>query len=243
MDLHNRIIEDTLAALPMEKMKSWEYGKGRTAVNLPESEFLLKRDTAWELGGSRLPSVSYTCVTSEHRLVGSSRTMLLGPDLGEIRQDVPFARLAFIETEVLGDGDEAYRAIKDIEMIRYQIFPKGYMIRATAMDCREQVRVGRKALAAGVGFEQIGNLFIRKYLEHPLVKNVLLVFITGQSRIFPELEENAVMTQKITRALSSVLERMETDCQSCNLKEICDQVEDLRKIHFNKTEKQEQQKG
>ena len=35
-------------------------------------------------------------------------------------------------------------------------------------------------------------------------------------------------------SLSKILEGMPTDCGSCNLKAICDEVEGMRELHFGK---------
>ena len=36
----------------------------------------------------------------------------------------------------------------------------------------------------------------------------------------------------ITLTLSKILEGMPTDCNSCNLKPICDEVEGMKELHF-----------
>ena len=41
----------------------------------------------------------------------------------------------------------------------------------------------------------------------------------------------------ITRSLNTILEGIPTDCDSCGLKEICDEVEGMRELHFQQAEK------
>ena len=38
--------------------------------------------------------------------------------------------------------------------------------------------------------------------------------------------------------LSKILEGMATDCHSCSLREICDEVEGLKELHFGKEKKE-----
>ena len=42
----------------------------------------------------------------------------------------------------------------------------------------------------------------------------------------------------ITKTLSKILEGMSTDCHTCSLKEICDEVEGLKELHFGKEKKE-----
>ena len=59
--------------------------------------------------------------------------LLWGPDLRELRGDTPYARIALLRVGDIesDDGDDtvAYNAIKDMEFVRYHVFPRGYMLR------------------------------------------------------------------------------------------------------------------
>ena len=51
---------------------------------------------------------------------------------------------------------------------------------------------------------------------------------------YAALTRNAKTVKDITMSLTKILEGMPTDCGSCNLKAICDEVEGMRELHFGK---------
>lgn len=56
--------------------------------------------------------------------------MLIGPDLGSIRADTPFARIVLLHVnDISGDDQEAFRAIRDMKAVKYHVCPEGYMMR------------------------------------------------------------------------------------------------------------------
>ena len=54
-----------------------------------------------------------------------------------------------------GEDDRAYHICKDIDLIKYSVYPEGFMVRASSMEEREQVRVGKKAVKEGLSFAQM----------------------------------------------------------------------------------------
>ena len=49
---------------------------------------------------------------------------------------------------------------------------------------------------------------------------------------------DAKKVHDITMTLSKILEGMPTDCTTCGLKDVCDEVEGLRELHFGSAEKE-----
>lgn len=121
-----------------------------------------------------------------------------------------------------------------MDFVKYHVFPKGYMIRTSSESNREQVRISKEAVRDGISFEKIGNTFIRQYKKNPNILNVKLLFITASDADFPALAKSAKNVYDITMSLTKILEGMPTDCGSCNLKSICDEVEGMRELHFGK---------
>lgn len=232
MDVQDAIIRDTRAYLQDKRLLGFPYEPKNCAVQRKESQVILLKETACELGGRGKKSAAYTCISSTPGIVGESGTYLYGPDVGSINSPLSYARITFVETEDIGEEDEAYHACKDIELLKYGVYPEGFMIRASAMDEREQVRVSKQAVREGLSFEKIGNLFIRKYLEHPRVKAVQVLFLTGDDVDYDRLSQYARKNKMIVKALNKIMEKADAQCGTCNLKEICDEVEGLRKMHF-----------
>ena len=74
------------------------------------------RDAAYELGGGANEAVNFTCVTSDAALVPSDEVLLYGPDMKEIKGDVPFARIVILGVKDIDveQKDAAYAAIRNI---------------------------------------------------------------------------------------------------------------------------------
>lgn len=233
MKLYNPMIEHTLDALKSLKGKSWDYNPRKSWPDLGASELILKSEAAYELGANGLGSANYVCVTSNADLISKDQVILYGPDLGKIKKDTPFARIVLIRGGVLdGDDDEVYRALKQIEFSKYHVYPDGYMVRMSPESYREQIRVGKKAVRKGINFEAIGNRYIDEYKKDPNVVNVTVIFITEENFDYSVLTENAKKTDKLTSTLCHIMEGLPTDCTVCGLKDVCDEVEGMKELHF-----------
>lgn len=235
MKLYDSIITATKEQLSPLECKAWNYDERRAWPDAGVSELVLQRDAAYELGGGGLPAVNFTCVTTDSSLIGDNQVMLYGPDLRELKKDAPYARIALIQTARLGEDDEAaYRAIRDMEFVKYHVFPKGYMFRISSGDFREQVRVSKTALKKGISFRSVGFDFIRQYLKDPNVLRVQVIFVTAKEAPYQMFRESASKSADITRTLTHILDGMPADCSSCSLKPVCDEVEGMRELHFGR---------
>lgn len=236
MELYNELIRETEGLLEGRPLQSWDYDSSAAWPDAGVSELVLGRDAAFELGGSGKPALHYTCVTTSPSLVERDQVLLWGPDLRELRADAPYARIALLRVGDIesDDGDDtvAYNAIKDMEFVKYHVFPKGYMLRISTEDNREQVRVSRKALGEGMSFYRVGCDFIRCYRKNPNVLGVKLIFITAPDGPYEALAACGRRSVEITRTLCTILDGLPMDCSACHLKPICDEVEGMRELHF-----------
>ncbi len=238
MELYNPIIRNVsekLSALPAAR---FAYDEKKLWPVTKDFELVMAREGAFELGGGGKPAVSFSCVTSSPGLVNEDAVYVCGPDLSSIRADSPYARIALlrvgdIESDDENDTDEAFRAIQEIDFVRYRVFPKGFMMRTSSEAGREQVRVAASAIREGLTFEKLGNLFISRYKQNINVLNVKMFFITDTKADFTALAKSARNVHDITMSLSKILAGLPTDCDSCNLKEICDEVEGMKELHFS----------
>lgn len=250
MKIYDSIIKETFEKVNKENVKIYKPDSLKYWKDEGENTLILQKEAAFELGGSNLSSANYTLVTSSD-LINEDEILVVGPDLCEINGDVPFLRVAVIKTsedlnssptdENLSEGakeeqNKAYNAVKNLEFVRYHVFPKGYMVRVSAMTHREQVRVSKAAVSAGISFARVGSLYIRKYKALPGVINAKLIFIT-EPGLVKALEKNAKKTDDITKTLNHILDGMALDCGHCNLKPICDEVEGMREEHMKNLKK------
>lgn len=231
MELYNHIIESTRAALAGNLPRRWDFDPAALWPDTGASELVMLRDAAFELGGSGKASANFTCVTGDEALVPRDEVLLYGPDLPQLTGDVSFARLVFLLVDDIGTEEEAFSAIRDMEFVKYHVFPKGYMVRTSAESNREQVRVSRAALREGIDFRRLGNAYLARYKQNAHIRRAQIVFLTDRA-VVAELAKTAKQVDAITKTLTHILEGIPTDCGSCSLKPVCDEVEGMRELHF-----------
>ena len=238
MDLYNSFIQDTEAMLGAPRAK-WAYAERNAWKDNGESELVLLRDAAYELGGGANDAVNFTCVTSDSSLVPADEVLLYGPDMKEIKGDVPFARIVVLGVDgISGEEQDAYNAIRNMEFVKYHVFPEGYMMRVSPESSREQIRVSKKAIKKGISFYKVGCDFIKQYKKNPNITNVRVIFIT-KNVDFKTLHDTAKKIDDVTKTMNTILEGMpeDLDCASCSFKPVCDEVEGLKELHFGKAGK------
>jgi CO dehydrogenase/acetyl-CoA synthase beta subunit len=242
MELYNSIIEKVDGLLGSTTPKKYAYNPAKTWEDVGGNQLIMMKESAYELGGDNKPAVNYACISSGD-YVTEDEIWVYGKDLNQINGSVPFARIVLVKVASLqGEGEEdtepLFRAIQDIDFVKYHVYPKGYMIRSSSDSFREQVRVSRDAVRRGINFEQVGNSYIKEYKKNPNVLAVRVIFATVDDADYAEMRKDAKKVRDITKTLSKILEGMATDCHSCSLKEICDEVEGLKELHFGKEKKE-----
>ncbi len=229
MILYNQLIHQITNLLPPCK-KIFAYQN----TNLKQGKknaILLLKDTAYELGGSQKPCISTMAVSSSIQFDNS--IYLYGKDIPEITEDTAFCKIVFLEIEDI-DEETAFDKIKELELIRYNHCPDGFMTRASALNMREQIRISKKAVKKGITFADYGNFLLQEYFKNPIVKSTRIVFMTQ----FDKFDELLLLADKIkstTSALNHILDNVIFDCSTCNLKEICDEVDGMKELHMKKT--------
>ena len=233
MELYNSLINDTRAQLEGLSAKVWNYAPADCWADTGASELVLQRDAAYEMGALGKGSANYVLFTSSSELVDKDQVILYGPDMGQIKGDCDFARIVLLRVGVLDDDDEAvYRTLKDIEFAKYHVYPEGYMVRMSPESSREQVRVSKKALAKGISFRSVGASYVAEYKKDANVLNATVIFITDPKADYAALQAAAKKASAVTGTLTHILEGLPTDCSICALKDICDEVEGMKELHF-----------
>ena len=233
MELFNSLIQETQSLLEKGRPTVWSYEPSNTWRELPNSELVLQKDAAYELGASGRGSANYVLFSSSAELVNRDQVLLYGPDLKDIRGDCDFARIVLLRVGVLeGDDEKVYRTLKDIEFAKYHVNLEGYMVRMSPESYREQIRVSRQALRRGIGFRQVGNSYIKAYKQDENVLNATVIFVTAPGFDYAAMKAAAKKAADVTGTLTPILEGLPTDCSVCALKGICDEVEGMKELHF-----------
>jgi len=207
--------------------------------SVTDREMILRGDMAYELGTERNIGIGSLLVTDDSQLVSGDSITLIGPDLPEIGKDTNYARIAIVraEDEVLGKGQALYSVIRGLEFTRYHFYPKGFMLRISATQKKESVRVGKRALQDGLNFEKVGNLMIEEFKKNKIIQAVKLIYITDPDYDFDALRKLTEDAEKITKTIDHISQNVVMDCAACNLQEICEEVEGLKELHFASEQK------
>ena len=197
---------------------------------------VFRQDMAYELGGSGQSffALGTTAVTEDASFVPRDELLCIGPDLSGIHRDTHYARIALVRVKpgTMTQGSALYDAVKKLEFVRYHVSPQGFMIRVSRINGRESARVSREALNRGLSFSHVGTMMLRQFHKNPSIQAVRLIFVTDPGFPFQELQALTRQTESITKALDHILSTGMTDCGTCKLQPICDQVEGMKELHF-----------
>lgn len=190
------------------------------------NQVVLQRDCAFELSGTGFNLVTSSDIEDEITVIGDELE-----DIGENRS---FARISIVQIEDEADEQKAHNLIKKIEYVKYHCFPDGYMMRTSSTSHSEAVRVAKYAVKSGIDFGKVGNLLISKYKEIKQVRGVKIIFITAPDVDYNAVSAYAQKSNDVTKTLNHVMNSVNFDCNTCNLKAVCDEVEGMRELHFGK---------
>ncbi len=233
MELYNSLIRETRALVDKLPAKVWDYDPRAAWASDSANELVLQKDAAYELGASGRGSANFVLFTSSAELGGRDQVVLCGRDLREIKGDCDFARIVILRIGVLEDEDEAvYRTLRDIEFAKYHVYPQGYMVRISPESYREQVRVSRDAVRRGISFKALGMNYIQAYKQDPNVISATVIFLTDPAADYAAFKALAKKSADVTGTLTHIFEGLPTDCSACALKDICDEVEGMKELHF-----------
>lgn len=188
------------------------------------NQVVLQRDTAFELSGT-----GFNLYTTGEVIEGIT---VAGCELCDISENRNFSRICIVQLDDCGDEQETYKNIKKVDYVKYHYFPEGYMIRSTSRSYKESVRVAKSALKSGIDFGSVGTLLIMKCKENPKVKAVRVIYITDENIDYGYLEKLAKKAGDITETFNHIMNTVKFDCDVCNLKTVCDEIEGMKELHL-----------
>ncbi|MBE5863077.1 MAG: hypothetical protein E7295_09540 [Lachnospiraceae bacterium] len=250
-----------------QKDVAYELGGGRTmSANLTcvtENARLFAGSPANSAGGEetegQAPVKEQT--SAEEPMAVKDQIVVYGPDLQELQGNVSYARICEIlvrgqeekegleeslksadikreaDLEREADSGRTLKLLQDLDFVKFHVYGKGFMMRTSGQSAREPVRVSKKALQDGISFERMGNTFISHYKKNPNVLAVRVSFITAEGFDYAKLSEEGRIAVEIRNSLSKIQKGLPTECSVCDIREICNEVEGLRELHFGKQEK------
>lgn len=201
---------------------TWPWEKNRNLV--------LGQDTAVELGNPEDVSTSFLIWVTDPALLKNGRICLVGPDLPQLAgQRVPFGRIIIAGGSDF-DADNSYERYREMELLRYDIRLKGYMMRGISQYQREWSRVSLDAVAGGLSFRHLGGALMDKFLQLGYVRAVETIFITSGRKDVMEAKAIADQVLMLINAMNKMTEEMSFECDTCDYNNVCGDVAELRSM-------------
>jgi CO dehydrogenase/acetyl-CoA synthase beta subunit len=200
----------------------WPSGEKRNIV--------LNDDMAVELGNPNMDSLS-CIVWSEHaNKIRSSHVSVVGPDIPEsFGKSLPFGKIVLVAVKGFNE-ENTYDRYRDMEMIRYSIDLKGYMVRAVSQYQQEWSRISKEAFHKGFSFEILGKALIKEFLKRDYISAVEVIFVTSCSEDVKALKAITSDVRKVIQAMDKMVNELTLDCNGCDYREVCDEVVELKKM-------------
>ncbi len=237
MNLFDRYIEELRAVLNARSNvphEEFQFDRKQKWPRLEREELILQQDTAVELGNPRSESFAFILYTGDLSAVHDGRISLYGTNIPEIGSNANTKSAAFGKIVLLGcdsfNEEEAYYYFERMDIVRFRLKLKGYMLRGFPQRNREWSRISSKAYTKGFNLQTLGNELIRDYKELPFVKSAEVVFFTEEMFI-KRLRPMAETCSKIAMALNKIFENITMDCKDCDASEVCDEIDGLKRIH------------
>ncbi len=220
--IDRRRIEGKVSEFIHSGQISWPSEKNRNLV--------LGQDTAVELGNPKEASTSFLMWVNEPEKIKNGRITIVGPDLPQLSgRKVSFGKIVIAGASDF-DADNSYDRYRELELLRYNIHLKGYMMRGVSQQQREWSRVSIDALNRGFSFKHLGGALIDEFSQIGYIRSVETVFITAGREDVLEAKAIADDVFKLISAMNKMAEEMSFDCDTCDYNDVCGDVEELRSM-------------
>lgn len=210
----------------------WPSEKNRNLV--------LGSDTAVELGNPKDASTSFLMWVNEPDKIKNGRITIVGPDLPLLNgKQVSFGKIVIVGASVESfgesfgeasgfDADNSYDRYREMELLRYDIHLKGYMMRGVSQQQREWSRVSIDAINSGFSFKHLGGALIDQFSQMPYVRAVETIFITSSRQDVLEVKAISDHVTTLISAMNKMADEMSFDCDTCDYNDVCGDVAELR---------------
>lgn len=212
-----------------------------------KNPFLMERDTAIELGGypkesiniyvpsSNMQELKEQIFNTEDSVLDSGVYCIGNPAIFSGNEaHISFGKIVLLETEEIKDEDWYGFTQKEL-LTDSRIRIKDVMLRQSSTHYNVNFRVSKTAMKNGFTAEGFGKTIQKAFYDIPGVKSVTVILIFGENPLYKQLLEKAERIKEITLTLNHIFDGIDMDCGHCNLVEICNEVEGMRKLHKKKS--------
>jgi CO dehydrogenase/acetyl-CoA synthase beta subunit len=199
---------------------TWPEEKNRNLVMGP--------DTAVELGNPKDAATSFLLWVDDSKKIINRRISVVGPDLPALTgKQASFGKVVMVGGKGF-DADNAYERSREMELLRYDVHLKGYMMRGASQYQREWSRVSREAISSGFSFQTLGGALMEQFLALDYVEAAEIIFITSTREDVLEMKTIGDNVARRVAAMNKMAEEMTFDCDTCDYNAVCGDVAELR---------------
>jgi len=215
--------EGAVRRMDMEAAPDWPAAGNRDIV--------LSGNTGLELGGPCADSFSLVLWTRDRTRVEDGRITRIGADLpehaGRNQTALPYARIAILACED-GDAAHTYERCMELSLAAYDVSLKGYMMRAGPREMKEWTRISKEALEDGLSLHVAGKALLSAYKQKDYVTAAEIVTAAAGPSEIHRLKEICADAVQYVHAMRKMSEEMRFDCSSCEYRDVCEQVSELK---------------
>lgn len=194
-------------------------------------QVILANETAVELGSPGTESISMVLLTADSTLVEDGKVTLIGSDLASCRGDsIAFGKLLFVAGHGFAE-DNWHKRYEEASLSRLSLDLAGCSPRSFPQAMREWMRVSQKGIDNGFSFDVLAREQYRALHEMEFVDAVETVFITSGSSDVVRFKDLATRAARAERAMDKMAEQLVYNCGDCEFQDVCDEVDELRKMH------------
>lgn len=189
---------------------------------------VLQRDTAVELGNPRDESASFLVWTGNPDLVRDGMVTRIGPDVaGKEGARFPLGKAVILAVEGFTE-ENCYERHREIELARYDVNLKGYMMRAVSQYMREWSRISREAIAGGFSLEVLAAALMDRYRRLDYVRGAEILIVTSSPEDVRSLQRVGERAVRLIGAMNKMAQELSFDCGTCDYTDVCGEVSELR---------------
>ncbi len=221
-----RRVRDFVEAMPEKRcwsgppLPSWPAG-GRRGI-------VMKEDLGIELGSPDVESVSSLLWTGDPRQVADGRITLIGPDFTETRKRaLPFGKVVLAGVEGFTE-ENTYERHRDMDLLRYDLDLKGFMIRAVPQYQKEWCRVSAEAIRSGFSARDLASSVMHLFGDRDYVRSIEVVVVTSSPADVRALRDIVGPAARIVAAMDKMAVEIDADCESCEYQDVCSDADQLK---------------
>ena len=227
MDIFDSLIKETLKVLDNYPMVPLDDNVAPWDI-LDKNIYLFDKETAFELGGYPKESINMLIQSSNSFSKGF---YVIGDEkLIKTEKHLSFGKIVLLKIKDI-ESDKIYDFTQDVLLKDSKSNFKDVMTRASSKHYYISYKVSKNALKQGFSFAAIAQAIKNQFMQIEAVEDVSVIFIVGDSGIYKELLPIVEKAKEVTLTLNHIFDGVDMDCHACNMNDICNEVQGLRKLH------------